>query len=148
MIVQWYFLSAQSQIQEWRAHSKAEAGDYWTLTAYIPCGRYVCVLDTGLLRSRLLLWKTLSLEIIYSTSSLLFFSPLLPPFPSPLLLLLLLSLLLLSLLSTGEALHLSSDFRRLCDNCFPHSELAQIIARQHTGTPEAQPRISMVKAAQ
>ena len=58
MIVQWYLLSAQSQIQEWRPRSKAEAGDYWTLsapwteeghrtlTAYISCGRYVGVLET------------------------------------------------------------------------------------------------------
>ena len=49
---------------------------------------------------------------------------------------------------TGEALHLAADFRRLSDNFFPHSELAQIIARQHAGTPQAQDRISMVKATQ
>ena len=141
MTVQWYFLSAQSQIQEWRPCSKAEAGDYWTrtvpwmeeghrtFTTYIPCGRYVGVLDTGWLRSQLLLCKTLSFERKLALEILLFNLP--PPF-----------------LSTGEALHLSSDFHRLCENCFSHSELAQIIAQQHTGTPEAQPRISMVKAAQ
>ena len=48
----------------------------------------------------------------------------------------------------GEAAHLSSDFRRICETNFPHAELAQIIARQHTGTPQAQHTVSMVKAAQ
>ena len=48
----------------------------------------------------------------------------------------------------GEAAHLSSDFKRICETYFPHTELAQIIARQHTGTPQAQHRVSMVKAAQ
>ena len=51
-------------------------------------------------------------------------------------------------LCAGEAAHLSSDFRRICETYFPHAELAQIIARQHTGTPQAQHRVSMVKAAQ
>lgn len=51
-------------------------------------------------------------------------------------------------LSVGEAEHLSRDFRRICDNYFPHQELAQIIGRQHVGTPQAQERISMVKATQ
>ena len=55
-------------------------------------------------------------------------------------------IIIISLL--GEALHLSRDFDRLCANNFPHVELAQIIARQHIGTPEAQHRISMVKATQ
>ena len=40
-------------------------------------------------------------------------------------------------LPTGEATHLSSDFRRICETYFPHGELAQIIARQHVGTPQA-----------
>ena len=48
----------------------------------------------------------------------------------------------------GEATHLASDFKRICETYFPHTELAQIIARQHTGTPQAQHRVSMVKAAQ
>ena len=48
-------------------------------------------------------------------------------------------------LCAGEAAHLSSDFRRICETYFPHAELAQIIARQHTGTPQAQHRVSMVK---
>ena len=51
-------------------------------------------------------------------------------------------------LCAGEAAHLSSDFRRICETYFPHAELAQIIVRQHTGTPQAQQRVSMVKAAQ
>ena len=51
-------------------------------------------------------------------------------------------------LCAGEAAHLYSDFRRICETYFPHAELAQIIARQHTGTPQAQHRVSMVKAAQ
>jgi hypothetical protein len=55
---------------------------------------------------------------------------------------------LLTSLVEGEAAHLSSDFRRICETYFPHAELAQIIARQHTGTPQAQHRVSMVKAAQ
>ena len=46
-------------------------------------------------------------------------------------------------LPTGEATHLSSDFRRICETYFPHGELAQIIARQHVGTPQAQHRVSM-----
>ena len=50
--------------------------------------------------------------------------------------------------TTGEATHLASDFKRICETYFPHTELAQIIARQHTGTPQAQHRVSMVKAAQ
>ena len=48
----------------------------------------------------------------------------------------------------GESLHLAGDFHRVCDNYFPHAELGQIIARQHVGTPEAQHRVSMVKATQ
>lgn len=55
---------------------------------------------------------------------------------------------LLTSLVEGEAAHLSSDFKRICETYFPHSELAQIIARQHAGTPQAQHRVSMVKAAQ
>ena len=50
--------------------------------------------------------------------------------------------------TTGETTHLASDFKRICETYFPHTELAQIIARQHTGTPQAQHRVSMVKAAQ
>ena len=50
--------------------------------------------------------------------------------------------------SAGEATHLATDFKRICETYFPHTELAQIIARQHTGTPQAQHRVSMVKAAQ
>lgn len=45
-------------------------------------------------------------------------------------------------------MHLANDFHRICNNFFPHAELGQMIARQHVGTPEAQPRISMVKATQ
>ncbi len=48
----------------------------------------------------------------------------------------------------GEAVHLAKDYHRLCDNYFPCMELAQVIASQHTGTPEAQHRIAMVKATQ
>lgn len=48
----------------------------------------------------------------------------------------------------GEALHLAADFRRLCENFFPHSELAQIIGAQHISTPHVERRISMVQAAQ
>ncbi len=48
----------------------------------------------------------------------------------------------------GEAVHLAKDFHRLCDNYFPCDELAHMIASQHAGTPEAQHRISMVKATQ
>ena len=55
---------------------------------------------------------------------------------------------ILHIFSSGEAAHLSSDFKRICETYFPHSELAQIIARQHVGTPQAQHRVSMVKAAQ
>ena len=50
--------------------------------------------------------------------------------------------------TAGEASHLSSDFKRICETYFPHTELAQIIAKKHAGTPQAQHRISMVKAAQ
>ena len=50
--------------------------------------------------------------------------------------------------TAGEAAHLSADFKRICETYFPHTELAQIIARQHAGTPQAQHRISMVKEAQ
>ncbi|KAL5456992.1 hypothetical protein EMCRGX_G034222 [Ephydatia muelleri] len=55
---------------------------------------------------------------------------------------------LLTSLVEGESLHLASDFQRICENLFPHTELAQIIARQHVGTPQAQDRVSMVKATQ
>ena len=55
---------------------------------------------------------------------------------------------LLTSLVEGEALHLAEDFRRLCENAFPHMELAQIIGAQHINTPHVDRRISMVQAAQ
>ena len=50
--------------------------------------------------------------------------------------------------TAGEASHLLANFKRICETYFPHTELAQIIARQHAGTPQAQHRICVVNAAQ
>ena len=52
---------------------------------------------------------------------------------------------------TGEgvaAMNGGKTCKRICETYFPHAEMAQIIARQHVGTPQAQHRVSMVKAAQ
>ncbi len=48
----------------------------------------------------------------------------------------------------GEALHLASDHRRICQNYFPHRELAQMIGGRDANTPQAQGRLQMVKGAQ
>ena len=47
----------------------------------------------------------------------------------------------------GEALHLANDYKRLCQNSFPHNELAQIIGAQHVNTTHVQQRIQMVEGA-
>lgn len=57
-------------------------------------------------------------------------------------------LFLLTSLVEGEAVHLAEDFKRLCENYFPHTELAQIIGALHINSPHEERRISMVQAAQ
>lgn len=47
----------------------------------------------------------------------------------------------------GEALHLANDHRRICQNFFPHHELAQIIGQQHANSPQNQERQRMVEGA-
>ena len=41
-------------------------------------------------------------------------------------------------LCAGEAAHLSSDFRRICETYFPHAELAQIIRTQALPRPSTE----------
>ena len=47
-----------------------------------------------------------------------------------------------------EALHLASDHRIVCQNYFPHQELAQIIGKRDANTQQAQGRLQMIQGAQ
>ena len=47
----------------------------------------------------------------------------------------------------GEALHLANDHKRICQNFFPHQELAQVVGRQHASTPQVKERMRMVEGA-
>lgn len=54
---------------------------------------------------------------------------------------------LLTSLVEGEARHLAKDFETVCSTDFPHKQMAEYVAKQHSDPAEIESRRSMIIAA-